>query len=66
MAESTLRARKFDLIVLSKLSGHEENPILNVADGADVLVLDGSTRPTELLSLVSERLQSRRNRDLAK
>jgi hypothetical protein len=59
LAESTLRAPKFDLIVLSELSGHQENPILNVADGADVRVLDGSIRPTELLSLVAERLQSR-------
>lgn len=63
LAEITLRARKFDLIVLSKLSGHEEHRILNVVDGAEVLVLDGLTMPAELLSLVAERLQSSRKRD---
>jgi hypothetical protein len=53
----------FDLIVLSKLSGHEEHRILNVVDGAEVLLLDGLTMPAELLSLVAERLQSSEKRD---
>jgi hypothetical protein len=59
VAEIVLRSQKFDLIILSRLSDSGLNRIINFADGADVLVLEGFTSPTELLSLVAERL----NRD---
>jgi hypothetical protein len=56
LAEILLRSRKFDLIVLSRLSEFDLHRIINFADGAGVLVLDAFTSPTELLSLVAERL----------
>jgi hypothetical protein len=59
IAEIVLRSRKFDLIVRSRLSDSDLNRIINFADGADVMVLDGFTSPTELLSVAAERL----NRD---
>jgi hypothetical protein len=59
VAEIVLRSRKFDLIVRSRLSDSDLNRIINFADGADVMVLDGFTSPTELLSVATERL----NRD---
>jgi hypothetical protein len=60
VAEIMLRSRKFDLIVLSKLSDFDLHRIINLADGADVLVLDGFASPSELLSLVAQRLDHRR------
>jgi hypothetical protein len=62
LAEIMLRSQKFDLIVLSKLSDIDLHRIINVADGADLLVLDGFTRPSELLSLVAERLDRQQRR----
>ena len=56
VAQIMLRGRKFDLIVLSKLSDFDLHRINNLADGADVLVLDRFTTPVELLSLVAERV----------
>jgi DNA-binding response OmpR family regulator len=56
LAEILLRSRKFDLIVLSRMSEFDLHRIFNFADSADVLVLDAFTSPTELLSLVAERL----------
>jgi hypothetical protein len=56
IAEIVLRSRKFDLTVLSRLSDSDLHRIINFADGADVLVLDGSTSPSELLFLVAQRL----------
>jgi DNA-binding response OmpR family regulator len=56
IAEIVLRSRKFDLIVLSKLSDSDLHRIINCADGAAVLVLNGFTSPSELLSLVAQRL----------
>ena len=56
LAEIVLRSQKFDLIVLSTMSDYEKDRILGLADGADVLVLDGFTMPLELLWLVAERL----------
>jgi hypothetical protein len=55
----------FDLIVLSKVSDYEQYRILNVANGAQVLVLDGFTVPTEFLSLVAERLSGHVAKSLA-
>lgn len=57
LAEIVLRSQKFDLIVLSWLSDYDLQRIVNLSDGADVLVLDGITTPSELLSLVAQRLQ---------
>jgi DNA-binding response OmpR family regulator len=56
IAEIVLRSQKFDLIVLSRLSDSDLHRIINFADGADVLVLDAVTSPSELLSLVAQRL----------
>ena len=55
-ADIALRGRKFDLIVLSGLSDFDLHRIIRLADGAEVLVLDGFTMPRELLSLVAQRL----------
>jgi hypothetical protein len=60
LAEIALSSRKFDLIVLSQLSDFDLNRIINLADGADVLVLDEFTYPQELLFLVVQRLNRRR------
>jgi CheY-like chemotaxis protein len=57
LAEIMLRSQKFDLIVLSRLSDFDLNRIVSLADGAEVLVLDGLTMPSELLGLVAQRLQ---------
>jgi hypothetical protein len=56
VAEIALRSQKFDLIVVSTLSDSDLHRIINLADGADVLVLDELTMPSELLSLVAQRL----------
>jgi hypothetical protein len=42
-----------DLIVLSALSDSDLLRIINLADGADVLVLEGLTMPSELIFLVT-------------
>jgi hypothetical protein len=53
LAEIVLRSQDFDLIVLSNLSNSDLHKIINLADGANVLVLYEITFPTELLSLVA-------------
>jgi hypothetical protein len=58
LAESVLRSQKFDLVVLSMLCDLDSHLI----DGLDILVLDGFTMPAELLSLVTQRLNSRQRR----
>jgi DNA-binding response OmpR family regulator len=58
-AQVVLRSQKFDLIVISTVSDQDLHRILNLSDGADVLVLDGLTMPSKLLSLVAQRLQRR-------
>ena len=60
VAEIVLSSRNFDLIVISQLSNFDLHRILNLADDADVLDLDGITRPTELLSLVAQRMDRQR------
>jgi hypothetical protein len=55
-AEILLRSQKFDLIVLSTLSDYDQHKVLHLADGTDVLVLDGVTMPSELLWMVADRL----------
>ena len=62
VAEMVLRSRKFDLIVVSSLGDFDLHRINNFADGADVLVLEEFTYPSELLFLVSERLNRRQRR----
>jgi hypothetical protein len=61
-AEVVLSSRKFDLIVLSGVSEFEQHQILNLADGAQVLVLDVLTMPKDLLALIAERLNGRQRR----
>jgi hypothetical protein len=56
LADIVLRSHKFDLIVIASLKDSALQRIVNLSDGADVLILDGLTIPSELLSLVAERL----------
>jgi hypothetical protein len=65
IAEIALRSQKFDLIVLSSLADSDLHRILNLADGADVLVLEGFTMPSKLLSLVAQRLSCNSAKSLA-
>jgi hypothetical protein len=60
VAEIMLRSQKFDLIILSELAEFDLNSVVNFADGADVLVLEALTSPSELLSLVAQRLDRQR------
>jgi DNA-binding response OmpR family regulator len=60
VAEIVLRSQKFDLIILSRLSDFDMQRIVNLAHGADVLVLEELTAPCELLSLVAQRLDRQR------
>jgi CheY-like chemotaxis protein len=62
LAEIVLRSQKFDLIVLSWLRDPDLHRIINVSDGAEVLVLDCLTMPSELLSLIAQRLNRRQRR----
>jgi hypothetical protein len=55
-AEVVLRGREYDLIVLSGLSDFDLQRIIGLADGTEVLVLEEFTMPSELLSLVAQRL----------
>jgi hypothetical protein len=57
LAEIVLRSHKFDLIVVPWLSDYDLQRILNLADCAGMLVLDELTMPSELLSLVAQRLK---------
>jgi hypothetical protein len=56
VAEIVLRGREYDLIVLSGVSDFDLRRIINSSDGAEVLVLEEFTMPSELLSLVAQRL----------
>ena len=60
LAEILLRSQKFDLIVLSRFSDFDLHRIINLADGAEVLVVEALTAPSEWLSLVAQRLNSQR------
>ena len=59
VAEIMLRSRKVDLIVVSSLSDFDLHRIIGLSDGADVLVLEEFIMPSELLALVSQRLNLR-------
>lgn len=56
VAETVLLSQKFDLIVLSWLNERDLLRVVNVSDGAQVLVLNRLTMPSELLSLVAGKL----------
>jgi DNA-binding response OmpR family regulator len=60
LAERVLRSQKFDLLVISSLDDRDLQRVVNVSDGADVLVLEEITLPSELLSLVAQRLDRQR------
>lgn len=62
LAEIVLRSQKFDLLVLSSTHDHDLHRIVNLSDGADVLILDGITMPFELLALVDQRLNRQQRR----
>jgi hypothetical protein len=62
VAEILLRSQKFDLLVISSLNNSDLHRIVNFSDGAEVLVLDGLTPPSKLLSLVALRLNRRQRR----
>jgi hypothetical protein len=51
LAEIVLHSQKFDLLVISSLRGSDLHRIVNLSDGANVLVLDELVMPSELLSL---------------
>lgn len=60
VAQIVLRRQKFDLIVVPSLSDDDLPRILNLSDGADILVLDEFSAPSEFLSMVARRLNRRR------
>jgi hypothetical protein len=62
VAEIALRSQKFDLLVISSLSDSDLHRIVNLSDGANVLVLDQFTLPSKLLSLVAQRLSRHHRR----
>jgi hypothetical protein len=62
LAEILLRGHKFDLLVVSSLNDSDLHRVTNLADGADVLVLDSFTLPSRLLSLVAQLLNRRQRR----
>ncbi len=62
LADILLRSQKVDLIIVSRLRDSDLHRIVNLSDGAEVLVLDGITMPSELLSLVAQRLNRHQRR----
>ena len=60
-----LRSQNFDLIVVSRLSGSDLHRVIDLSDGAGVLVLDAITLPSELISLVAQRLNRHQRESLA-
>jgi len=62
VAEILLRSQKFDLIVISMVGDFDLRRIINLSDGAKVLVLDALTLPSKLLSLVAQRLNGHQRR----
>ena len=57
-----LRRQTFDLLVVSSLNDSDLHRVINLSDGADVLVLDELATPSELLSLVAQRLNRQQRR----
>jgi CheY-like chemotaxis protein len=56
-AEIILSSQKFDLIVISNATEVEVNRIMNVSDGAGLLVVAEFTSPHDMLLEVADRLQ---------
>jgi CheY-like chemotaxis protein len=56
LAEILLTYRKFDLLVVSRASAYEIDRLVNVSDGAQILVLNELATPVDLLNLVAARL----------
>jgi CheY-like chemotaxis protein len=61
LAQIVLRSQKFDLLVVSSLNDSDLYRVINLSDGAELLVLDTITMPSVLLSLVAERLNGQRS-----
>jgi CheY-like chemotaxis protein len=61
VAEIVLRSRKFDLIVVSSVNDRDLVRLVNLSDGAEMLVLDGLTGANELLKLVGRVLNRRQS-----
>jgi CheY-like chemotaxis protein len=59
-AEIVLRSHRFDLIILSSPNEADLYRIINLSDGAEVLVLDESVMPPELLTMLAHRLKRQR------
>ena len=58
LAEVLLASQRIDLIILSAmLKGEEKSRIASAAGKTRILVLEGLTLPSELLSLVAERVR---------
>jgi DNA-binding response OmpR family regulator len=51
-AEILLRSQRFNLLVVSSLSNHDLHRIIDLSDGADLVVLKAVTTASELLSFV--------------
>ena len=62
LAAIVLRSHRFDLIVISTMRDFDLHRVINLSDGADVLVLDFLTTPSELLCLVAQRLNRHQRR----
>ena len=62
VAEIVLRGQRFDLLVVSALNDRDLHRVINLSDGAEVLVLEELTTPSELLSLVAQRLNRQQAR----
>jgi hypothetical protein len=60
IADTVLRGHRFDLLVVSSVNDSDLHRIVNLSEGAEVLVLDGITMPSKLLSLVAQRLKRQR------
>jgi DNA-binding response OmpR family regulator len=57
VATTLLSGQKFDLVVLSGLNDFDLQRIVNLADGAHILVLTGFITPSALVDLVAEKLR---------
>jgi hypothetical protein len=52
-AEILLRSQRFDLLIVSSLSDCDLHRIIDLSDGADLVVLKASTTASELLCFVA-------------
>jgi hypothetical protein len=61
LAEIVLSYRKFDLIVTFGLDDHDLDRIINVADGAKILALEGTVLPSDVVSRVADWFRHQRS-----